>query len=214
MKVATKLDVNRVDHIPSLLNQHCPTGKGVEIGVFKGEFSKQVLSAWNGTLYLIDPWRELDPGSYNDASNHANHADAYEQAMNNIRGFEHRAIMIRALSHEVADLFADESLDYVYIDGNHAYDYVKLDLEKWYPKLKKGGILAGHDYIGMDWYADNIGAPNGKDKYIWHYPIETPDLLTYSGVFGVNPAVDEFAEQHNLSFNVTNEFYGTFYAIK
>lgn len=122
--------------------------------------------------------------------------------------------MIRALSHEVADLFADESLDYVYIDGNHAYDYVKLDLETWYPKLKKGGILAGHDYISMNWYADNIGAPNGKDKYIYHCPIGEPDKLTYSGLFGVNPAVDEFAEKYNMEFNVTNEFYGTFYGIK
>jgi hypothetical protein len=42
--------------------------------------------------------------------------------------------------------FADNSLDFVYLDGNHTYDFVKQDLNAWYNKVKVGGILAGHDY--------------------------------------------------------------------
>jgi hypothetical protein len=48
---------------------------------------------------------------------------------------------------EAAEMFRDESLDFVYIDGNHQFKYVAEDLATWSSKLKKGGILAGHDYI-------------------------------------------------------------------
>jgi glycosyltransferase involved in cell wall biosynthesis len=43
--------------------------------------------------------------------------------------------------------FADESLDFVYIDGNHQLKYVVEDIVEWTKKIKKGGIIAGHDYI-------------------------------------------------------------------
>ena len=216
---AIKQEINRLDLIPQLLNQLCPGGKGVEIGVFKGEFSKHILENWDGTLYLVDPWRELDFESYNDASNHANHNTAYLETMSNIKGFEDRAFMIRALSDQAVELFPNNSLDYIFIDGNHAYDWVKKDIEMWWPKLKKGGIFAGHDYIGMDWYSDPNFMENGKDKHIWHFNYANLDEngaphLEYSGVFGVNPAVDEFAKKKKIQFHVTEEFYGTFYTVK
>ena len=211
---AIKQQINRLDLIPQLLNQLCPNGKGVEIGVFKGEFSKHILENWDGTLYLVDPWRELDEAEYADSSNHKNHNAAYLETMSRIAGHEDRAFMIRALSHQAASLFPNNSLDYVYIDGNHAYEWVKQDIETWWPKLKKGGIFAGHDYISMDWYNDPNFLDNGKDKHIWHFNHATPDQLEYSGVFGVNPAVDEFAKKKKIRFHVTEEFYGTFYTVK
>lgn len=210
---AIREDINRLDLIPKLLQKY-PNGKGVEIGVFKGEFTKHLLENWSGTMYLVDPWRELDEAEYADSSNHKNHSTAYLETMSRIAGNEDRAFMIRALSTQAAALFQDNSLDFVYIDGNHAYEWVKEDLATWWPKLKKGGLFAGHDYIGMDWYGDPNFLENGKDKHIWHFNHATPDQLEYSGVFGVNPAVDEFAADHKISFKVTNEFYGTFFAIK
>ncbi len=210
---AKKQDINRLDLIPQLL-QFYPNGKGVEIGVFKGEFTKHILENWQGTMYLVDPWRELDEEEYADSSNHKNHSTAYLETMSRIAGNEDRAFMIRALSTQAASLFEDNSLDFVYIDGNHAYEWVKEDIQTWWPKLKKGGLFAGHDYIAMDWYNDPNFLENGKDKHIWHYNEATPDHLEYSGVFGVNPAVDEFAEQNGLQIQVTNEFYGTFWVIK
>lgn len=211
---AIKQEVNRLDLIPMLLNQHCPSGKGVEIGVFKGQFTEHLLDKWAGTLYLVDPWRALDEAEYTDSSNHANHDTAYAETMSRISGNEDRAFMIRALSTQAVSLFEDNSLDFVYIDGNHAYEYVKEDIEAWWPKLKKGGVFAGHDYLPIDWFNDKTFAENGIDKHIWHYNLLTPDQLEYSGVFGVNPAVDEFAAKHGLQFNVTEEYYGTFWTIK
>ena len=42
--------------------------------------------------------------------------------------------------------YKDNSLDGVFIDGNHEYENVKADILAWMPKIRKGGILAGHDY--------------------------------------------------------------------
>jgi hypothetical protein len=68
------LKTNRVETISSILNRS-EAKTGVEIGVFKGEFSRDILERWNGTLYLIDPWRELSDEEYLDSSNHKNHQD-------------------------------------------------------------------------------------------------------------------------------------------
>ena len=52
----------------------------------------------------------------------------------------------RMTTNEAARLFEDESLDAVFIDADHSYEAVKLDIQNWMPKVRKGGILAGHDY--------------------------------------------------------------------
>ena len=54
---------------------------------------------------------------------------------------------IRTDSVSASKMYADESLDAVFIDADHRYESVKADILTWMPKVKKGGILAGHDYI-------------------------------------------------------------------
>jgi hypothetical protein len=201
---------HRNDLIKNLTNL-IGNGKGVEIGVFKGEFSKHILNNWGGTLYMIDVWRPLG-NEYEDASNHKEHIDAYQQTMENIKGFEDRGIMIRASSEISANMFQDESLDFIFIDANHAYDFVVDDINLWFSKLKKGGIFSGHDYINMDWYNDPNFAPNGKDKYIWATDSNGSNL--YHGIFGVNPAIDEFCTKYNYNINVTKEWFGTWWFVK
>ena len=201
---------HRNDLIKNLTNL-IGNGKGVEIGVFKGEFSKHILNNWGGTLYMIDVWRPLG-NEYEDASNHKEHIDAYHQTMENIKGFEDRGIMIRASSEISANMFTDESLDFIFIDANHAYDFVVDDINLWFSKLKKGGIFSGHDYINMDWYNDPNFAPNGKDKYIWATDSNGSNL--YHGIFGVNPAIDEFCKKNNYNVTVTKEWFGTWWFFK
>lgn len=197
------------------VKQEFPQGKGIEIGTFKGQFSKVILENWEGTLYMVDPWRPLGE-EYTDASNHKNHLDAYSKTIENIQGNEDRAFMIRALSNQVIDLFLDNSLDFIYIDGNHAYDYVKEDMKIWYPKLKPGGYFMGHDYLGENekwgwWYDDKTWADERKkDKHIYMWSTQDNKPI-YSGIFGVNPAVDEFCKENKVDFKVTDEWVGTWW---
>ena len=176
--------------------------KGVEVGSFKGEFARTILEKWQGTLYMVDAWYELE--DYNDMSNIGHNQDAYLEAMRSINEFRDRAYMLRCLSKQAVDLFPDESLDFVYIDANHEYSYVVEDIKLWYPKVKKGGIVAGHDYLDIDWYDDEYSEKD-KNKYMWG------DGQHFIGVFGVNPAVDEFCKENNIEFSLTEEFSRTWY---
>ena len=191
------------------LNRLGLINKGVEVGTFKGHFSKSLLEEWKGRLYMVDVWRPLSDEEYDDISNHKNHQDAYSDTMNNISGFEDRAFMLRMKSIYASELFEDESLDFVYIDANHTYDGVKEDIRIWYPKVKKGGLLLGHDYLPNDLYAEDV-----KDIPLYLFDNAKPEETTYAGMFGVNPAVDEFVENNNYVLHKTDEFLGTWYIIK
>ena len=193
-------DINRIDLLKEI-GLEFPNGKGAEIGTFKGEFAKEILQNWSGTLYMIDVWRPLGE-EYLDSSNHAVYSTAYSETMGNISGYEDRGIMVRATSEAAADMFDRESLDFVYIDANHAYDFVVQDIKLWYPKVKSGGYLWGHDYINIDWYNDLNFLENKKDKHIWNGDF-------YHGVFGVNPAVDEFCKKFNFDLTITKEWFGS-----
>ena len=195
-----KLDIDRIE----LIKQLDLGIKGVEVGTFKGEFAKQILDSTDIDLklFMVDVWMGLGD-EYKDASNHNIHTTAYADTMKSIEGHEHRAIMIRTDSLRGSMMFEDRSLDFVYIDANHAYDYVVEDIKLWYPKVKHGGYLMGHDYIAMDWYNDPNFMANGKDKHIY------AANGYYFGVFGVNPAVDEFCKEHGYTLTITNEWFGT-----
>lgn len=194
----TKKYNDRIELFSDIL-KNIPNGVGVEVGCFKGEFTKSLLQIWDGTIYMIDPWRELGT-EYNDMSNHKHYEqNIMVQATQNVSEFEDRAIMIRCTSEVGHKLFQDESLDFVYIDANHAYEFVKQDIEMWFPKVKKGGYICGHDYLDIDWYNDPMFAKNGKDKHIWSEG-------KHIGIFGVNPAVDEFCKVNNYDKIITTDF--------
>jgi len=200
-KESVRRDITRLD-LFNEIKEDFQYGHGVEVGTFKAEFSKFILENWNGTLYMVDVWNPLGD-EYLDSSNHKNYQNQiYAHAMENLTGLEDRGIMIRAKSGKASEIFQDESLDFVYIDANHAYDFVVDDIQFWYNKVKSGGYLWGHDYLKLDWYNDPHFLPNKKDKHIWSNNF-------YHGVFGVNPAVDEFCEKNNYTPTITKEFFGT-----
>lgn len=83
----------------------------------------------------------------------------------------------------------------------------------WYPKLKKGGLFAGHDYLRMDWSIPPF-VENGIDKHIWVWNNENINEQKYAGIFGVNPAVDEFCKEKGIKFNLTKEWTATWLFFK
>ena len=165
--------------VASILNARTLTGEGAEVGVKCGQFSEYLLDHWKGRrLYAIDPWREFAREVYHDADN----VNQQEQELNygittrRLARFGERAVVLRMTSEEAAQTILDGSLDFAYLDARQDYESEKEDIGLWYPKIRPGGILCGHDYLD--------GEMNGTR-------------------FGVKRAVDEFAQAQGLPVKVT-----------
>lgn len=125
-----------------------PGIKGIEIGVNHGTNSCMLLDACMNInmIYGVDPyleymdWSSLVPQSIMDM--------VYKSFLDNQECMGNRFELIKMKSEEAADLFEDESVDFIFIDGDHSVKGVMTDLIKYVPKVKKGGIIAGHD-IGL-----------------------------------------------------------------
>lgn len=120
----------------------------LELGVQHGHFSKDILACGPSTLHLVDPWKHFTDDSYPSWANLKSQAeqDAIYQSVLT-RFSQHPQVHVhRSTSADAVQLFPPASLDFVYIDANHLMDYVIADLYLWYPRLKKGGWLTGHDY--------------------------------------------------------------------
>jgi hypothetical protein len=113
------------------------SGHGVELGVAAGAFSRHLLeSAQVQKLWSIDRWSD-----HHGLKEYRAAADLLSE----IGGA--RSTTLRMTFSEAADLFDHESLDFIYIDGYaHTGQESGRTLEQWWPKLKPGGVFAGHDY--------------------------------------------------------------------
>lgn len=170
------------EYFPLVLNGIHLKGKGVEVGVQKGIFSEIILKSWEGqTLYSIDPWLEFSKDEYIDDANvpQNKQEELYQETLERLKPFGNQSKVIRAKSEEAVKLFQDEQLDFVYLDAQHTYEALKKDIERWFPKVKKGGLLGGHDYIDDGIYAE--------------------------GVYGVMSAVNEFVRKEKLDLILSNE---------
>lgn len=117
---------------------------GVEIGVERGRYSETLMKANPElTLYGIDPYKAYK--GYTDfvrqSTIEKNKAEAHER----LKPFKNYHF-IEQFSVPASVGFKDESLDFVYIDGNHDFQNVVNDLAVWSKKVRKGGIISGHDY--------------------------------------------------------------------
>jgi predicted O-methyltransferase YrrM len=117
-------------------------GSAVEIGTDWGKFAHQLLSGWQGRLTCVDPWSS-QPG-YHQCSE--DREGALATARQHLSPFSERVTFLRQTSAEAAPSFADSSLDFAYVDGDHRYEMVRQDLDLWWPKVRNGGVLAGHDF--------------------------------------------------------------------
>jgi predicted O-methyltransferase YrrM len=158
MATRTKKTLKTRDELGKLYQDNYHTGVGAEIGVQLGLNSKKIAEEWKGKILCVDNWNEQA---------------IKELSESNLGGDQFK--ILQGLSVDIAKQIEDKSLDWVYIDADHEYQSVKDDIEAWFPKVREGGIISGHDY----------------------------DKLIVLG--GVVRAVDEFCEQNKYKFKLTGE---------
>lgn len=125
------------------IKQHLGKGLiGAEIGVYEGDNAEFMLKILEPTmLYLVDPWNNFLDTDSNEIIGYTHYLKTQER----LKLYGNKRL-IKKTSQEASKLFNNEELDFVYIDADHSYSEVAKDLNLWYLKIKKGGILAGHDY--------------------------------------------------------------------
>lgn len=148
---------------------------GAEIGVFEGKnlikYCQQGLK-----MYGIDPWKGYGDKQYTPDSKGKKYVFRsleyiYRHAVENVKPYPD-CTLIRKKSIDALKDIPDCSLDFVYIDGDHRFDQTAIDLVQWTYKVRKGGVIAGHDYY---------------------------DVTGYRGTRQVGPVVDAFAKSFDMS---------------
>ena len=143
-----------------------------EVGVREGNHLLSLLKAEPTRMVAVDLWQDDLVLGHNDAKYSQEQFDRCRQRVGRIAKKYPSVEICPGLSAIVALQFADGTFDFVYIDADHTYEGVRDDLEAWWPKVKPGGVLGGHDYILRR-------NPHGL-------------------VFGVVPALHEFIGRHDL----------------
>lgn len=168
---ATQLVKDRAE----MLRRMPKNGRVAEVGVARGDFSRQILDICQPKqLHLIDPWCDESVADYS-AQSHRNILARFKDEIAAGQVFVHRG-----LSAQVLPTFADDDLDWIYIDAAHDYGSVADELKISARVVKGGGLIAGHDYIR------------------WVSPTER---------YGVMEAVNEFAMATRSPFAfLTNQF--------
>ena len=146
---------------------------GVEIGVHLGDFSEKILQIVQPKeFHLIDPWKHETSDIYGEAlyggRAREGQAEMDRRYANVCARFaepigQNKVKVHRSYSTDVLGQFPDDYFDWIYIDGNHLYEYVKKDLELSFRKTKTGGFVAGDDYADAGWWED--GVKKAVDEY-------------------------------------------------
>ncbi len=157
-------------------------GTGVELGVAAGDFSERILNRSKvGYLYSIDMW----------AGDRGHDMNQYRETIIRLAPYRDRNAILRMRFDEALPLFADHSLDYIYVDGYaHDGELNGQTFREWFPKLKAGGIIAGDDYHA-DWplvvsAVDRFIAENGLELHVINCREESWNSL-YPTWFAMKP---------------------------
>lgn len=162
----------------------------VEVGTYRGQFATVMINRLKpNNFYAVDPLRlfpgmNSNPGIEFDSQMTLDNLAEDVSAQLSRRGHT----LIREISETASNQFEDNSLDVVYLDADHSFTGCSNDIDYWYPKVKPGGILAGHDYC------------NGNPQK--------------GHVYGVIQAVALLVEEHNLDLFVTSDPYPSWMIVK
>ncbi len=163
--------VDNRKNLGKIYQDHYQIGIGAEIGVLYGTFTNQIQETWQGSVLCVDCWKE---------------EEQMIRAMHTLDPLS--TIMVKGDSTDVSKFIANESLDWIYIDGDHSYKGALADLENWSPKVRKGGIISGHDYINWELLS--------PEEFKNHEYLKTNNVWK---------AVDEYCEKNNYKFELFHD---------
>ena len=167
-------EIRTRNNIPNFLTK-INAERTCEIGVRDGGNFKNILTPFVNLAVGIDVWKNTGVISQNDDfSSQENLDNRYLNFVNYYKN-DSRVKVIRDFSINASFQFENNFFDFVYIDADHTYEASYMDICAWYPKVKPGGILAGHDY-------------NHQDL----------SCLSRGLIFGVTKAVNKFVKENNL----------------
>jgi len=132
---------------------------GAEIGVERGKYSERICRQNPGVFLLcVDTWAVYEGSRHRLPQE--KHDRIYAEARARLAPLNTK--MVRGFSMDVVRDIPIESLDFVYIDANHAFDYVMQDIIEWSKRVRSGGIVAGHDFYRFR----RAGVVNAVQAYV------------------------------------------------
>ncbi len=169
MRMTTKLEQRA--HLGWLCNQY-KLKKAVEIGTHQGVFADQFMNCFFGKLLCIDSWQGSPPETelWYPCFIEQNNGREFDRKVAELvleYKYPNRVSFLSLKSLQAAKVFRDSEFDFIYIDALHDQASVEKDLEAWWPKLKRGGIFAGHDYDSKD--PTTVGVVKAVDKFVMKY---------------------------------------------
>ena len=137
----------------------------VEIGTWRGKSAVYMAEKIkeSGKNIVFDTIDLFQPTKYNDHAPYFDTNDFLPIVKKNIGPVKEFVNLVKGDSHEIVNQYADESIDFLFLDGNHKRKHVLKDLKLWYTKVKYGGVIAGHD-------ADKKGVMNAAIQFFTHKP--------------------------------------------
>lgn len=124
---------------------------GCELGVCRGYNVRYLLDRLPNVnkMYAIDPWKAYTESYTNDVITYIEQEiiDGWEEtALKILEPVKNRIHIIKKPSSDAAGDILDNSLDFIFIDGDHSYDAVLFDCSTYWDKVKSGGLFSGHDW--------------------------------------------------------------------
>lgn len=135
----------RYQTLSILVNKYGWT-KGAELGVYRGDLFFHLLDNHpNLSMIGVDNWKEMGNPHARKQFTPEEMAEIGYEVVKKAKAYGTRALIWHMSTRMGAKMLNDEVLDFVFIDATHTYEAVKADIKDWFPKLKIGGWMTGHD---------------------------------------------------------------------